>query len=1245
MKPLNLQDWAYKFNVGACLLASFTLIGLAPSLSAQSVAASSKSTPGSPHIYLQDAQVLPVAHSGPKQAVKLLSSGAVKPLSLAQGDFQESGIPGLVVGYTAPGGSILAVHRGNLDAFAPQSRASWEAIRDGRFPSPFLLQADVVEVPERPDFLEPGYFSGQGHLDLVLAARKGSRVYVLAGNGHNQFKAPMSIPVSGAITALAVGKLGPNTPYTSVLVGVKTTSGYLLSIYRGSEAGLVHVASLPVAGEPTQIALGDLNGDGGAGAAIVVDGQVMLLDWPAGKSRPTLQPSGLASSSTVAVAVGRFVFDRSPQLQLALLESDGSVQIAAHAGLDARPWTGPEVKVMMAQRGKPNPFIHPPAAAEAWQVLETFPSDAPLGDVNDPPLLLRGRISSRGADDVMLVNGATSQMTIISHPNLRPGAAVHGPGEKSLMSYAAGRPLAGLAMRVNVDGRPGLIMLLDGSVAPVIGMPLPDPTFTVNTTADTVDANPGDGICADSNGKCSLRAAVMEANALQGNDTIMLPVGTFQLTIPYNGLFDASGGHLDINDGVSIVGTANPDGTPGTIIEAGTNTSNGIDKVFAIDFPINFPTLGPSFATSMSNIVCRFGLIGANEVDQAGGCLDADAGAAGTGSVSLTNMVIQSNTIAVSAPGFSGGGGVALFTSVNLSGGLTIGHSIVASNVTTDAGGGIFIGSFVPLTMSNTQVLSNQAVDNTGGGGAQTGGGIAILGTAGTTGSPQSAIHASLISGNQAANQGGGIYTTAGLTLDSGSIITGNTASGSGGGLYSNNTNETTNINNATFTGNTATVSGGAVQVDTSTVGNALNLTFSRIAGNSSPLGSGISNASGTVTASDDWWGCNQGPGGQGCDQVNGSGITFTPFITLSFKPAQSPINNGASTTLTASLLQDNQNNTLLASQIASILTVPTLSPPVPTGLPVPIPISFGTPSIGNITPQPPPSSIQSSGSGAGTAVVTYNGTTLGGATETVTVDSANVTATIVVQGPVVNLSPTSLTFAGQNVGTTSPPQTVTLKNVGTGALSITSITTVGDFGQTNNCPATVAVNGSCTINVTFSPTATSSRSGSVKVNDNATDTPQTVSLQGTGNNPTHSSAVIQISGQLASASVCNWDGLECAQPDMLLFDYGSSNLIIGGCTINIFWDNTAYQTASNFVGSPGCNVTASITSSGDTWVNVTLVSNDVGPSTNYSLSSTSADGGPQWYAGPPDGSPNEYIFGCCSYVISTPPAMTGGHN
>ncbi|MEZ4485138.1 MAG: hypothetical protein R2864_11285 [Syntrophotaleaceae bacterium] len=57
--------------------------------------------------------------------------------------------------------------------------------------------------------------------------------------------------------------------------------------------------------------------------------------------------------------------------------------------------------------------------------------------------------------------------------------------------------------------------------------PLGAASFTVDTTSDSVDVNPGDSICADSDGSCSLRAAVMEANALAGADAIALPAGTY----------------------------------------------------------------------------------------------------------------------------------------------------------------------------------------------------------------------------------------------------------------------------------------------------------------------------------------------------------------------------------------------------------------------------------------------------------------------------------------------------------------------------------------------------------------------------------------------------------------------------------------------------------------------------------------------------------------------------------------------
>src|SRR5207302_182936 len=96
---------------------------------------------------------------------------------------------------------------------------------------------------------------------------------------------------------------------------------------------------------------------------------------------------------------------------------------------------------------------------------------------------------------------------------------------------------------------------------------------------------------------------------------------------------------------------------------------------------------------------------------------------------------------------------------------------------------------------------------------------------------------------------------------------------------------------------------------------------------------------------------------------------------------------------------------------------------------------------------------------------------------------------------PAVSLSPTSLTFSSQVVGSTSAAQTVTLTNSGNAALTISSIglsgTNSGDFAQTNTCPSsssTLAAGASCTISVTFTPSATGSRSASVSPTRRATD-------------------------------------------------------------------------------------------------------------------------------------------------------------
>jgi hypothetical protein len=96
-------------------------------------------------------------------------------------------------------------------------------------------------------------------------------------------------------------------------------------------------------------------------------------------------------------------------------------------------------------------------------------------------------------------------------------------------------------------------------------------------------------------------------------------------------------------------------------------------------------------------------------------------------------------------------------------------------------------------------------------------------------------------------------------------------------------------------------------------------------------------------------------------------------------------------------------------------------------------------------------------------------------------------------------LFPGTLGFGAQTIATTSPPQFVFLTNIGTGALAITNISSSGDFTAVSNCGTTVAVGASCGIAITFTPTAAGARTGSISLVDDASGSPHTVSLTGTG--------------------------------------------------------------------------------------------------------------------------------------------------
>jgi Astacin (Peptidase family M12A)/IPT/TIG domain/Abnormal spindle-like microcephaly-assoc'd, ASPM-SPD-2-Hydin/Divergent InlB B-repeat domain len=108
-----------------------------------------------------------------------------------------------------------------------------------------------------------------------------------------------------------------------------------------------------------------------------------------------------------------------------------------------------------------------------------------------------------------------------------------------------------------------------------------------------------------------------------------------------------------------------------------------------------------------------------------------------------------------------------------------------------------------------------------------------------------------------------------------------------------------------------------------------------------------------------------------------------------------------------------------------------------------------------------------------------------------------------IAHAPIVTPNPINVTYAAQLVGTTSATKTINFKNTSATAVSINSITASGDFAITgNSCKASLAAGASCNVVMTFTPTVAGGISGALAMSDSAPDSPQVVSLKGTGSLP-----------------------------------------------------------------------------------------------------------------------------------------------
>ncbi|MGD0225419.1 MAG: choice-of-anchor D domain-containing protein [Terriglobia bacterium] len=207
---------------------------------------------------------------------------------------------------------------------------------------------------------------------------------------------------------------------------------------------------------------------------------------------------------------------------------------------------------------------------------------------------------------------------------------------------------------------------------------------------------------------------------------------------------------------------------------------------------------------------------------------------------------------------------------------------------------------------------------------------------------------------------------------------------------------------------------------------------------------------------------------------------------------------------------------------------------------------------------------------------------------------------------PAVRLSEAILNFSGQSVSTTSSSKSVTLTNTGNATLTNLTITASGDFAQTNNCGASVGASGSCKIDVTFTPTAKGNRTGAVTFTDNASGSPQQVSLRGTGGGAAKarlSTASLTFSGQPGSANNSSQSVTLTNTGDETL-----TNLIINASGDFAQTNNCADSLAAS--ASCTINVTFKSTGNGNRTGALTFTDNASDSPQSVSLSGTAATAG-----------------------------------